>query len=645
MMPPLAAEPNAALDRRSFLSGLAAVAGSTVALAGCRTPLTRGQTPEAETQAEQGPELVGDYTRPWGLNWIKLESVALVTNLPNTGSDPPPGEARNRLIAEMMTRQVPHPDKILASPTTSLVLCTGYLPPGVEKGDLFDIEIRVPSRSQTTSLRGGWLLQTRMRQMQVAGGGLRTGNLEGLGQGDLLVDAIFEGGSDKVQETRARVLGGGVSAISRPLGLAIAKDGASVRTSTLIGAAINARFFTFDAGVKRGVAVPKRDNFIDLSVSPRYKHNLARYLRVIRQIAVRENPVQRVERLAVLEKKLLEPTTAALAAMQLEAIGNEAVGVLKSGLAASDPEARFYAAEALAYLDQPEAAAPLGQAARDESAFRWHALTALATMTHASALDALVALLHVPSVETRYGAFRALRTRNAADPLTKGELLEKKFRYHLIPTPGEPLVHVARSRVPEIVIFGHEQRLKAPQFLFAGKQIMITPQENGQLKVGRFQAGEDTAYETCSTELDQLIRTIVKLGGGYAEVVQCLEEARKAGCLEARLAVEALPRPNRRFYRDDDPLPEAPDDEPGQNEPESSMATKPPAGDGSPLAERRATTPAPELFTDGLEAGRARQPQSEPSKAAAGEPYIAPEYESKPGFFDKLNPFGRPGAE
>jgi hypothetical protein len=475
-------------------------------------------------------------------------------------------------------------------------------------------------------------MQTRMRQMQVLSGAVHTGSVDGLAQGDLLVDAVFEGGDDQVLETRARVLGGGVSAITRPMGLMIAKDGASVRQATLISGAINSRFFTFDAGVKKGVATAKRDNYIDLAVSPRYKQNLARYLRVVRNIAVRENPIERVERLQLLEKKLLEPTTAPLAAMQLEAIGSEAVGTLKQGLASSDPEVRFYSAEALAYLDQSEAAAPLGQAARDESAFRWHALTALATMTHVSALDALNELLHVPSVETRYGAFRALRTRNAADPATKGELLDRKFRYHVIPTSGERLVHIARTRLPEIVVFGHEQRLRSPQFLFAGRQIMVTTLENGDLKVGRFQAGQETIYETCSTELDQVIRTIARVGGGYSEVVQFLHEAQKANCLQARLAVEALPRPNRRFYRDDDPLPEAPAEEPNQDE---SAAVAPQAA-GAATEGRRAATPAPELFAEGP-AGRPRQAPA--SQAAAGETYVAPEYQPKPGVFDKLNPF------
>jgi len=84
---------------------------------------------------------------------------------------------------------------------------------------------------------------------------------------------------------------------------------------------------------------------------------------------------------------------------------------------------------------------------------------------------------------------------------------------------------------------------------------LVTPLENGYLRAGRYDPGQETTFETFPPELDKLIRTIVKLGGGYAEVIQCLQEAKQAGCLEGRLAVEALPRPDRKYYRDDDPLP------------------------------------------------------------------------------------------
>jgi flagellar basal body P-ring protein FlgI len=616
--------------RRMFLAlGLSGVCG-------CATPLFRGQTPDAESAAagEKKTELVGDFTLPRGLKWTKLESIALVTNLDNTGSDPPPSEQRQMLIAEMQSHDVRQVDKILASPTTSMVYVRTYLPPGVQKGDPLDVEIRLPFRSETTSLRGGWLMQTRLRQAEVVRGQMLRGNVDGLAQGDVLVDAIFAGTSDRIHETRGRVLGGGTSMLSRELGLSISKNDASIRTSALIGKAINQRFYAVDSGVKKGVANPERDDFIALAVAPRYKNNLARYLRVIRNIPLRENAIERTERLQLLEKKLLEPTSCALASLQLEAIGNEAIGTLKQGLRSSDPEVRFYAAEALAYLDQPEAAAPLAEAAKNESAFRWHALTALATMTHVAALDGLSDLLHVPSVETRYGAFRAMRIRNPGDPATRGEALDKKFRYHVIPTTGEPLVHITRTRIPEIVVFGHEQRLKDVTLLRAGKRILITPLENGDLRAGRYDPGQETVYEPFPPDLDKLIRTVVKLGGGYAEVIQCLQDAKKAGCLEGRLAVEALPRPDRKYYRDDDPLPEAPEDDASErtNEPTT-------------LADRRAATPAPELFRDGLKTG---QPDDgEESRAIPGGNYIAPEYAPKKStVLDKLNPFAKkPAAE
>jgi len=623
-MKPLDADLQRMTDRRLFLAaGLATCCG-------CATPLFRGQTPDADlSEEEKKLELVGDYARPWNLNWVKLESVALVTGLDNTGSDPAPSQQRDMLKAEMQSHEVKDADEILASPKTSLVLLRAYLPPGVQKGDPLDVEVSVPGRSETTSLRGGWLMLSRMRQMEVMGGAVRMGNVDGWAQGDVLVDALFAGKSDRVLETRGRVLGGGRCGLSREVGLALGKSDASIRMTTLIGKAVNQRFFTIDAGVKKGVANPERDNYLGLAVSPRYKHNLARYLRVVRNIALRENPIQRTSRLQLLEKKLLEPTSCWLAAIQLEAIGPEGIPSLKQGLKSADPEVRFYSAEALAYLDQPESAAPLAEAAKNESAFRWHALAALSTLTHVAALDALSDLLHVPSVETRYGAFRSLRTRNPDDPTTKGEVLGGRFRYHVIASAAEPLVHIARTRVPEIVLFGHEQKLVNLKLLSAGKRIMIHPQENGELRAGRYEPGQETVYETFTPEVDKLIRTIVKLGGGYSEAIACLQEARQKGCLTGRLAVEAMPRPNRKYYRDDDPLPEAPE-EPAESSGSSSSP------DQAPLVERHAATPAPELFRDGL----ASQPpaDSRPAEKRADEPA---DYDpKKPGFLDRLNPFG-----
>lgn len=622
---------------------------------GCASPLMRGQTPEEPTEEYDPSRLnfVGDYTRPWGLNYVKLESVALVTQLANTGSDPAPSSQRQVLIGEMQSHEVKNADAILASAATSLVLCRTYLPPGVQKGDNLDIEIRLPQRSETASLRGGWLMQTRLRQMEALGGTIQTGSVEGLAQGDVVVDAIFSGSSDKVLETRGQVLGGGVAMRSRELGLMIRKEESSIRTSTLIGAAINLRFHTFDRGVKNGVAKPQRDDFLELSVAPRYKHNLARYLRVIRKIAVRETPIDRVARLSLLETKLLEPKTTADASLELEAIGKEAIPTLLKGMASSDREVKFYSAEALGYLDHADAAPVLGEMAKSQHAFRWHALTALTSMDQVSALDALTDLLHESSAETRYGAFRAIRKRSPSDLTTKGEVLEGKFFYHAISTAGEAMVHFTRTVKPELVLFGHQQKIKPPEALFAGREIMVKGTETGEIKVIRFQAGQDDRSEIVGCELDKVIRAIAKLGGNYGDMIQFLHEAKKGGYLEARLAVEAIADPGRTYVRDaqGEMVPATKGEEAaaqaeldGSGDSSSQLSTDFPAegsvSDDANFPARTVQTPTGEIFGSGP-----TLPAEDPKKPTELiETYVDPEFQERPSgnFLDKLNPWSKP---
>lgn len=569
-MKPVIEQQSRLMDRRLFLGlGL----GGLAAMAGCKSPLLRGQTPEQEELKEEGADekekrdLVGSYTRPFGLNKVKLEAVGLVTNLDYTGSDPPPSAQRDLLLNEMLQYSTEKPEEFLARPTNSMVIVRGYLPPGIRRGELFDVEVRAQTGSATTSLRDGWLMKAQLRQVEILAGSLHTGNVEGIVDGDVIDDAIFEGEQDAVTKTRGVVLGRAVAQRDRDLGLAIRTADASFRIVRKVEQVINTRFFTVENGSKKGVAEGKRNNFLILAVPANYRQNMGHYLRVVRNIALSETPVQRLERITVLEKKLLEPTTTSAAAVSLEAIGKEAIPSLKRGLTSSDTEVRFCSAEALAYFDEPEAAPVLGQIAKDESAFRWYALAALSSMLNSvTSLAALSELLHVPSAETRYGAFRALRNRTTNDPTTKGEYLAPPvadpeqtprggFRYHLVASTSEPLIHFSRSQRAEIVVFGHEQRLHMPsstQWIEAGPKILVKG-DGDKLRISRFGAGEDgDKVEVCSTLVDEVIRSIVKVGGSYADVIAGLQNAREKGQLETRIAVEALPKPTRQYEREEE---------------------------------------------------------------------------------------------
>jgi hypothetical protein len=352
------------------------------------------------------------------------------------------------------------------------------------------------------------------------------------------------------------VLGGGVAWESRSVGLSLngveetnmtpeQLRNAAVK-SAQVANAINRRFSTHKSGIKVGVARAIRGNYVDLVVDPAYKDNLVRYFQVLRAIELRETSAEVSLRLPKLQTKLLDPVTVAEAAIKLEAIGKPAIDVLIAGAQSHDPKVQFYSAEALAYLDRREAAEPLGSAAQNNSAFRSQALTALSVMGDPAAFDQLRDLLAVPSAETRYGAFRALTISSPEDSLIKGEDLGGKFSYHVLDTQGPPMVHVTGNRRAEVVLFGMDQRFFTPLVLSAG-QIMVTGTPEGEISVSKFTPREADQKRVVSTRVDDVVRAIVELGGTYPDVVQALQEAKAAACLQGRFEVDAVPESGRSY--------------------------------------------------------------------------------------------------
>ena len=112
--------PRLRLDRvagmRWYLLG-----ASLASLAGCTSslilPKQTESPPEVKPTAlpvDSGVTLIKDVTSPSGLNYLKVESVSLVTGLRGTGSDPPPSPQRSALLADMQARDVKNPHQVLA---------------------------------------------------------------------------------------------------------------------------------------------------------------------------------------------------------------------------------------------------------------------------------------------------------------------------------------------------------------------------------------------------------------------------------------------------------------------------------------------------------------------------------------------------
>ena len=186
-------------------------------MAGC----SLWETPSASTQGPDGVlpsivtvKLVADMAVPWNMDADSIEGIGVVTCLTGTGSDPEPSAERAMLEAEMKTRGITSPSTMLASKNTSLVLLRAFVRPGAQKGDRVDVEVRIPSRSETTSLAGGYLLETRLKEMRILDSRIHDGHPLALAEGPILIDpACAPLVSAKIRDARDRVV--------RKLGLSI----------------------------------------------------------------------------------------------------------------------------------------------------------------------------------------------------------------------------------------------------------------------------------------------------------------------------------------------------------------------------------------------------------------------------------------
>jgi hypothetical protein len=143
-------------------------------LAGCSTwswegLMRRFQSPE-NTEDAKNTKVIGDFTTPWNMFPAVVENVGLATKLKGTGSDPKPSPQRDLLVGEMQLRGVSSPNAVLVSKDVSMVLVKAILRAGIQEGDRFDVEVRVPSGSETTSLRGGYLLETDLKELKAMEG-------------------------------------------------------------------------------------------------------------------------------------------------------------------------------------------------------------------------------------------------------------------------------------------------------------------------------------------------------------------------------------------------------------------------------------------------------------------------------------------
>lgn len=507
----------------------------------------------------------------------KVEGVGLVVGLENTGSDPPPSWYRQKLLEEMRKAGVENANKMLADPRMSMVIIRATIPTGVGPTDRLDIEVETPPASGTTSLAGGYLLQTRLREVLIAGGTPKEGPEQAIAEGPIMIGTPAQPDNPKV----GRALGGARVKKEVPFSLVLKENRRSFRTSARVESEVNKRFHQTEGVDQKGVAKAKTDQYLELRVPRAYHHNQPRFFRVVQLLPMVDTPALRVQRMAAWGQELLDPKTAGVAALKLEGLGPNAIEPLKAALASPNAQVRFFAAEALAYLNDASGAVVLGETAIRQREFRAYALAALAALDQPAAHMILRRLMDQPDVEVRYGAFDALKMLDENDPFLgrvrvieeppdpdaeeAGEALamasasrrrrnrqEDPFALFLVECDGPSMIHVASTRRCEIVVFGRSQKLLTPLVLGQGTILLNAVDGDAALQISKIvpsRFGDFDTKITTSLELGDVIRQTANLGARYPEIVSILQAASRQKNLPGPLVVDAVPGANPEYLQ------------------------------------------------------------------------------------------------
>jgi hypothetical protein len=498
---------------------------------------------------------------------IRVEGVGLVIGLNNTGSNPEPSVYRTKLLDRMRKAGVDQSESWLESPTTSLVLVKGTIPPGVTSTDKWDIQVELSPASTTTSLAGGFLMMTPLTVVQMVDGEVLSGQHLADAYGPLLLP-------DGANPRSARVLGGAKSRKEVPYLLVLKPERQGYRAADLLQKVVNLRFHQRKGVDQVGMATAKSPEHLVLNVPPVYHDNQSRYFQIIERLQVVDAPELRVVRMEKWSRELLDPKTAGQAALKLEGIGPNAIPALQAALASTNPQVKFFGAEALAYLHDPSGVDVLAETAASLPEFRLFALTALAAMDEPASSLRLQQLMSHPDPKVRYGAFVALRKgdpRNPYlgrvavldaptpeldpdDPATDATAFrlfssprktprpEDPFELYVVDVEGPPLVHVTRSRRCEVVIFGRRQKLLTPVVLGGSSAYLINAAaDDEKVEVSRVGAGADDRRLSVVPEVAEVVRAMANLGATYPEVLEVLSGADRQKNLAGPLVIDAMP--------------------------------------------------------------------------------------------------------
>ena len=483
------------------------------------------------------PRLIGEVANSLGMRPDSFDAFAVAASLPGTGGIVRPGVQRDWILSELRVRAIDNPEGFLDDKSTALVKLHLTANPCDNKGDIVDVAVENSTESLATNLTEGYVLESRLAEIAMLKGQLHSGPPMATASGEIVILPASYTRQPEMNPLQGVLIGGAKLKQDQPLGLRIESEFRHVIVTKAIEKAINDRYFFKDSSRQKMVAEGTSDWYVAITAVPKYKHDAAHFMSVIKCTGFAETVDEQQERLHGCKKLLMDPATSRRAAAELEAIGSEAAkAILINGLTSANKEVRFYAAYSLSYLDSKESIPVLVELAQTTREARALCLTGLVVNEDSAAREALEQLLQEPDADLRFGAFRAIRLRNPTDLTVKGEAFGKNFQFVQVPS-SIPLLTVSLQKQKEVVLFGNEIAVSLFASITPTPLLTLSPMFDDQVKIAKKQSNGETRSLVVSKDIVSILRGLASIQATYNDVVHTLDQLALNQALASPLAI------------------------------------------------------------------------------------------------------------
>jgi len=408
-------------------------------------------------------DTIGSVAKYYATNSIPVRGIGIVACLSGTGSSECPPEIRAEL-EKYIWQEIPEggsvsPRRVIDSQDTAVVEITCLIDALSTRSDRFDVILRPLSSTQTTSLDGGCLYTTELKEMS------RLSSIEQFVRFSKTL-AFAEGPVYTVQTDasspgRWRVLGGGRAKQDSSVRLIL--DTPDFMTANAIRNRINERF-----GPKTATSVSTAE--ITLSFPAKYLQQRERFLAMVETLILGGNSEILSNYAHQLVKQILSNTDSEQAEIALEGIGKPALDPLAPLLTHLDPAVRFHAGRCMLNIGDSRSLAVLRRIVQDKnSPYRLDAIRAVGlSAKRREAMPILEAALNDSDIQIRLESYEMLARLNS-HVISGRSVSSGGFSVDSVMCSGPKTIYVYRQETPRIVLFGSPLRCEKNIFIQSEK--------------------------------------------------------------------------------------------------------------------------------------------------------------------------------